>query len=216
MKSATIPPFLFHAERAGYNESVNTRTLTLIASLIGLGIIISFASSPPLQSSGPVASQERAEPPAVTPTTIDSDEWYKVVRVVDGDTLVVEIDGANVTVRLIGLDTPETVDPRKPVQCFGKEASDEAKQGFGVGYVRLETDPSQGTYDKYGRLLAYVYVPASSKQEGILINEYMIAKGYGHEYTYNLPYKYQTEFKAAEKEARENKKGLWADGVCPS
>ena len=217
MKSATIPPFLFHPERAGYNEGVNPRTLTLIASLIGLGIIISFASSPPLKSAGTTAPQERVEPPATAPLpTLNTDEWRRVVRIVDGDTIVVEVRGDNVTVRLIGLDTPETVDPRKPVQCFGKEASDEAKQLFGVGYVRLETDPSQGLYDKYGRLLAYVYIPLNSIKEGLLVNKYLISEGYGHEYTYNLPYKYQAEFKAAEKEARENEKGLWAEGVCPS
>ncbi|OGG66342.1 hypothetical protein A3D71_00170 [Candidatus Kaiserbacteria bacterium RIFCSPHIGHO2_02_FULL_55_20] len=195
---------------------MNTRTLTLIASLIGLGIIISFASSSPLQSAGTTAPQGRVEPPAAAPTTIDAGEWRRVVRVVDGDTIVVGMNGNNVTVRLIGLDTPETVDPRKPVQCFGKEASDEAGKLFGVGYARLETDPPQGTYDKYGRLLAYVYIPLNSVQEGLLVNKYLISEGYGHEYTYNLPYKYQAEFKAAEKEARENKKGLWADDACPS
>lgn len=196
---------------------MNTRTLTLIASLIGLGIIISFASSPPLQSTGPTAPQGSAESSFPTPLPpIDSGEWYKLVRVVDGDTIVAEMNGDNVTVRLIGLDTPEMVDPRQPVQCFGREASDEARNLFGVGYVRLEPDMSQGLYDKYGRLLAYVYIPQNSVQEGLLVNKYLISEGYGHEYTYNLPYKYQAEFKAAEKEARENRKGLWADDICPS
>jgi micrococcal nuclease len=126
------------------------------------------------------------------------------------------IASSTVRVRLIGLDTPEVVDPRKPVQCFGKEASAEMKKITGAGYARLELDPSQGTYDKYGRLLAYVYIPLNSKQEGLLVNKYMIDEGYGHEYTYDIPYKYQKDFKAAERSARESGKGLWAPGVCES
>lgn len=140
--------------------------------------------------------------------------WYPVSKVIDGDTLVASINGKNITIRLIGIDTPETVDPRKTVQCFGKEASEKARQILSGSSVRLENDPSQGAFDKYGRTLAYVYVVANSKPEGILVNEYMIAEGYGHEYTYTIPYKYQEEFKAAEKHAREAKKGLWADDAC--
>jgi len=156
--------------------------------------------------------------PSATPATDTSlsatstaYEWYPVVQVVDGDTVVADIDGKRTTIRLIGLDTPETVDPRKPVQCFGKEASAKAKQILSGSSIRLETDPSQDTYDKYGRTLAFVFL-----KDGTLFNKYMIAEGYGHEYTYNLPYKYQTEFKAAEKAAREGKKGLWAPDVCMS
>ncbi len=141
-------------------------------------------------------------------------EWHKVIKVIDGDTLVAAMDGKNVTIRLIGIDTPETVDPRKPVQCFGKEASEKAKQILSGTEVRIELDPSQGTLDEYGRLLAYVYAPANVRPEGILVNEYLIAEGYAHEYTYNIPYKYQAEFKAAENRARTEKRGLWADDAC--
>lgn len=134
---------------------------------------------------------------------------YSVVRVIDGDTVIVDVNGQPETLRLIGLDTPETVDPRKPVQCFGVEASNKAKSALSEQKVRIETDPTQGTYDKYGRLLAYIFLP-----DGMLFNKMMIEEGYGHEYTYHLSYKYQKEFKAAEKQARELKKGLWADGIC--
>jgi micrococcal nuclease len=142
-------------------------------------------------------------------TTTPVPNTYRVTKVVDGDTFVVDIDGSAVTVRLIGLDTPETVDPRKPVQCFGREASDKAKEILAGARVRLETDASQDTYDKYGRLLAYAFLP-----DGTLFNRYMIEEGFGHEYTYRTPYKYQTEFKAAEEAARIAKKGLWADDAC--
>lgn len=147
-------------------------------------------------------------------STVSETKWYPVKKVVDGDTIDVSIDGKTVRVRLIGLDTPEAVDPRRPVQCFGKEASAEMKKIVGGQSVRLETDPSQSMYDKYDRLLAYVYRPLDSRQEGLLVNEYMIIEGFGHEYTYDLPYKYQKEFKKAQQSAQASQKGLWAPGVC--
>ncbi len=144
---------------------------------------------------------------------------YRVVKVVDGDTVAVDIEGKSTTLRLIGLDTPETVDPRTTVQCFGREASDEAKRLLTGTSVHLEYDPSQGlpssakasegTVDKYNRTLAYIYM-----EDGALFNEYMIAEGFGHEYTYGTPYTYQARFKAAEESARAQKKGLWAENAC--
>ncbi len=172
-----------------------------------LGTIFSYGSAKPVIESASATSSVAAIETAVAKQTVT--DVYPVTKVVDGDTLAVEMNGKSVKIRLIGLDTPETVDPRKPVQCFGKEASAKAKGLLTGMSVRLEKDASQGEYDKYGRLLAYVYLP-----DGTRFNEYMIAEGYGHEYTYNLPYKYQKEFKAAELQAREMKKGLWADGVC--
>ncbi|MHB1086587.1 MAG: thermonuclease family protein [Minisyncoccota bacterium] len=185
-------------------------TLLFLLLVVGLGSLVSVPNTSVLTSQGTSAQ-------IVSPSqnsAIQEFEWYPIVKVVDGDTIVVSIAGANTTVRLIGLDTPETVDPRKTVQCFGAEASAEMKKILSGQYVRLEMDPSQGEKDKYGRLLAYVYAPANVRPEGILLNIYMIEEGFGHEYTYNIPYKYQTEFKTAEKTAREAKRGLWADGVC--
>ena len=99
--------------------------------------------------------------------------------------------------------------PSKPVECFGREASARAKALLLGQEVRLETDPGQDTRDRYGRVLAYVFL-----EDGTLVNEAMIAGGYGHEYTYNQPYRYQAAFKAAERTAREAEKGLWAPGIC--
>ena len=129
---------------------------------------------------------------------------YRVIKVVDGDTVTIDMDGKSTTLRLIGLDTPETLDPRKPVHCFGVEASNKAKEILTGTYVSLETDASQDTYDKYGRLLAYIYL-----SDGTPFNQYMIEEGYGHEYTYNAAYKYQKQFKAAQKRAEAGEKGLW-------
>ena len=133
----------------------------------------------------------------------------KVVSVTDGDTIKVSIDGTTKTLRLIGIDTPETVDPRKPVQCFGKEASDKAKETLLNKMVRLESDPTQGDLDKYQRLLRYIFL-----EDGTFFNKMMIAEGYAHEYTYDIPYKYQAEFKTAEKTAREAQLGLWNPATC--
>lgn len=135
---------------------------------------------------------------------------YLVTQVVDGDTIKVNIDGEITTLRLIGIDTPETVDPRKPVQCFGREASDKAKELLTNKKVRLEGDSTQGELDKYGRLLRYIFL-----EDGTFYNKLIIAEGYAHEYTYQSnPYKYQLDFQAAENEARINNKGLWSEDAC--
>jgi endonuclease YncB( thermonuclease family) len=136
--------------------------------------------------------------------------YYKVINVVDGDTIDISLGGKTERIRLIGIDTPETVDPRKPVQCFGKEASNKAKEILLNQEVTIEDDPTQGDTDKYSRYLRYVFL-----NDGTNFAQKMIAEGYGHEYTYNLPYKYQQDFKNAEKEAMTNKRGLWADNACP-
>jgi micrococcal nuclease len=129
-----------------------------------------------------------------------------VTRVVDGDTVVVS---TGETLRLIGMDTPETVDPRKPVQCFGREASARAHQLLDGRRVRLEYDATQGRLDKYGRTLAYLRMG-----DGRLYNEAMIADGYAHEYTYAIPYRYQARFMAAERAARRAERGLWSPTTC--
>lgn len=133
-----------------------------------------------------------------------------VLKVVDGDTMRVFYQGATTTVRLIGLDTPETVDPRRPVECFGLEASAKAVELLPSGItVRLETDATQDKYDKYGRLLVYLYI-----KDDLLFNKAMIEQGYGYEYTHKVPYQQQALFKAAQAQAQEYGRGLWAQGVC--
>jgi|GEM_PF-1288470 len=132
-----------------------------------------------------------------------------VVNVVDGDTADVEINGQVSRLRLIGMDTPETVDPRKPVQCFGREASARAKDLLHGKTVQLEADPSQGELDRYNRLLRYVWLP-----DGKLFNLEMIAQGYAHEYTFETPYTYHGVFNEAERIARERGVGLWSPATC--
>jgi len=148
-------------------------------------------------------------PPVPSPSSIAPLLLSPVVRVVYGDTIVVQINGVQEKIRLIGVNTPETVDPRRPVECFGKEASTFTKSLLTDQQIRIESDPSQGDRDKYGRLLRYVFLA-----DGTLVNEEIITEGYGYEYTYRTHYLYQTEFKKAQKGAQAQKKGLWAEGVC--
>lgn len=124
--------------------------------------------------------------------------WRNVTRVIDGDTIIVD---GNERVRLIGVDTPETVDPRKPVQYFGREASTFTRRMVLSKRVRLEYDKTR--IDLYGRTLAYVYL-----EDGTFLNAEIIKQGYGFAYT-RFPFRYIEEFRGYEREAREVKRGLW-------
>ncbi len=147
--------------------------------------------------------------PDVKDPPVQKEGYVRVTRIVDGDTIVVMENGKEEKVRLIGVDTPETVDSRRKVQCFGKEASQKTKDTLLDKEVLLKKDPTQTDKDKYGRLLRYVYL-----SDGTLFNKELIKEGYAHEYTYRIPYVYQTKFKLAQKEAEENKRGLWQENVC--
>lgn len=130
-------------------------------------------------------------------------EESHVLRVVDGDTIELE---SKQKVRYIGIDTPETIDPRRPVGCFGREASSKNKELVEGKDVRLVKDISET--DKYGRLLRYVYVG------DIFVNEYLVREGYARASSYPPDVRYRDLFREAEADARINKRGLWADGVC--
>lgn len=138
-----------------------------------------------------------------------SENLYKVTKVIDGDTINVIVDGKTETVRLLGIDTPETVDPRKPVQCFGKAASDKLKNFVQGKSVILVDDSTQGNRDKYKRLLRYVYLPDSKRT---FVNGEMVKQGYAYSYK-EYPTKNLTKFNNFEKNAREKNLGLW--GACP-
>lgn len=133
-------------------------------------------------------------------------EKVLVTKVVDGDTI--EINNSQ-TVRLIGIDTPETVDPRRPVGCFGKEASNEVKSLLSGKEVILQKDVSET--DKYQRLLRYVFLPLEDKQI-LFVNDYLVREGFAKVLTYPPDVKYNEQFRQAEREARENIRGLW--GKC--
>lgn len=135
---------------------------------------------------------------------------YEVTRVVDGDTLHVDLDGQDTTIRVIGIDTPETAHPSKPVECFGKEASDNAKALLEGQEVWLESDPVADTVDQYGRHLAYVWI-----DDDTMFNYEQVAGGYAYEYTFDgQDYKYKSEFKDAQETAEESDEGLWSSDTC--
>jgi micrococcal nuclease len=135
--------------------------------------------------------------------------YFFVDEVIDGDTIRVTRAGEVFRVRLLGIDTPETVDPRKPVECFGLEASAHASNLLLHQSVVLTSDPTQQDTDRYGRLIRYVHL-----KDGTSVNERMIRDGFAHEYTYAAPYEQQSAFVDAQEEAKRAGRGLWAPGAC--
>lgn len=131
---------------------------------------------------------------------------YRVVRIEDGDTITVDMNGTRERIRMIGVDTPETQDPRVPVQCYGQAASQFTKDLIGDTAVRLEADPTNTNRDRYDRLLRYVYLP-----DGRLVQAEIIKSGYGFAYTL-FPFEKLAEFRDYERQAREQSLGLW--GSC--
>lgn len=131
----------------------------------------------------------------------------RVVSVTDGDTIKADISGTTYAVRLIGIDTPETVHPTKPVECFGKEASAYLTSLVNGQLVTLERDSIGDNEDKYDRLLRYIEL------NGEDINGKMVKDGYAYAYT-TYPFERSDQYVSYQTEARNNKVGLWASGVC--
>lgn len=153
----------------------------------------------------PTATDKPLQNPTTIPTLIpESEKTYLVTRVIDGDTI--EIEGGQ-HVRYIGIDTPETVDSRKSIQCYGKEASSKNKELVEGKEVKLEKDVSET--DKYGRLLRYVYVNDENGFE-VPVNLELVLNGYAYAVSYPPDIKYQDLLKEGQKEAVENKRGLWS------
>jgi endonuclease YncB( thermonuclease family) len=133
-----------------------------------------------------------------------SDQLFWVKRVVDGDTLELE-NGEKV--RYIGINTPESVDPRRKVECFGKEASEYNKALVEGKSVHLKRDISER--DKYQRLLRFVYL-----EDGTFINEKLVRDGYASVSTYPPDVAKQDTFRTAEQEAKSEQRGLWSAATC--
>jgi endonuclease YncB( thermonuclease family) len=133
--------------------------------------------------------------------------YYNVTRYSDGDTLSVNMNGTEETIRFIGVDTPETHDPRKPVQCYGPAASSFTKNIVTAAgsRVRLAADSFSDNRDRYNRLLRYVYL-----SDGTMLNLKLIRDGYGFYYPY-FKFSKSPEFDAAQKSARKENKGVWGN-----
>jgi micrococcal nuclease len=131
----------------------------------------------------------------------------KVVNVIDWDTISVKLDWKTVSVRLIWVDTPEKTTKRYGyAECYWEEASEYLSRILDWKDIYLEYDESQWQYDSYDRILAYVFLSSEN------INKKIISDWYGWEYTYDKPYKYQSDFKEAQNLAK--KKNLWLWNTC--
>ena len=158
-----------------------------------------------------------APPPAATPAQLSAPEPIPaaadeatVVGVSDGDTIRVEVGGEPATVRLILVDTPETRQPRSPVECFGPEASARTEALLPEGTtVYLERDVSEA--DRFGRLLRYVWVPVGDGEEGYLLNERLVREGYAALSTYPPDVREAERIRAAQQQAVAEGAGLWAE-----
>jgi micrococcal nuclease len=148
-----------------------------------------------------VATLLAGDGPGGTTTTPGA---VRVVEVVDGDTIDVEVAGRTEHVRLIGIDTPETKDPRTPVECFGAEASARTAELLPPGTeVRLVSDVEER--DRYDRLLAYVY----RVDDGLFVNLALAREGYADQLTIAPNVAHTAELRAAISDARREQRGLW-------
>lgn len=147
--------------------------------------------------------QQPAEPPTAAPPPAGAQE---VVRVVDGDTIIIAPD---TRVRLIGVDAPESVKPEHPVEPFGPESSEFTREFLARGEARLEFDRER--FDQYDRMLAYFWVGER------MLNEELLRAGLARwERNYNYSSEKKQRFRAAEEEAREANRGIWSKRALPS
>lgn len=190
----------------------NTKLLVLSSFFIitaGLGFLwFGLQPTPQISHEQIVATSSPVTTVVATSSATQGIEGERafVSKVVDGDTIVLENGKA---VRFVGIDTPETVDPRRPVGCFGKEASNETKNLLTGRFVILQKDTSDT--DKYGRLLRLIYLPLEGG-EILFVNDYLLREGFAKVKTYPPDVKFEDRFLEAERKSKEAKKGLW--GKC--
>ena len=160
-----------------------------------LGLVVAVCSACAAASSGP----DPAAPVGANAL---------VVRVIDGDTVLVSVGGAEERARLIGIDTPETKRPDTPVECYGPEASDRLTALLPPGTpIRVELD--EEPRDRYGRLLVYLH----RTTDDAFINEVMVREGYADALSIEPNTAYGDHFADAAATARADGAGLW--GSCP-
>jgi len=148
-------------------------------------------------------------PTSVLPPTLDGP--FSVVKVEDGDTIIINMNDSQQTIRFVGIDTPEVQSQYRSAMCFGKEASAKTKELLVNQQVYLELDSDQNQIDKYNRLLRYVYRAG----DNLFVSKYLVETGYATEYTYQgVPHKYQAEFRQAQVSARTRHLGLWDNRTC--
>lgn len=198
--------------------------ITLITMLIA-ALVLAFtnpeegAQVPPIQP--PAQNEQVSSTRVVTPRTegvfVTNEETgiqtnALITRVIDGDTVEALLDGETsvVKVRFLGVDTPESVDPRRGVQCFGKEASAYTKRLLQGQRVELREDLQADDRDKYGRLLRNII-----REDGMDVNATLIAEGYAQAYlSFPLSAKRKAQLRLLQEQAKEEARGLWSPSTC--
>ncbi|GEM_PF-1417986 len=138
--------------------------------------------------------------------------YYEVTSITDGDTIKVLIDNKTETIRLANINTPESVDLRRPVECMGNEASQKMTELVSGKKVYLEQDETQGDKDQYNRLLRFIFLENDTD-----VGLEMIKLGYAQSSPYgNSPHKYLEAYTTAQEEAQTNELGLWSPNSCPA
>ena len=173
------------------SKRTTKRALSAVVSLVVLGL--AFATQQGWISSARQAA-EQSQP-----------GLYSIDHFVDGDTIAVQMNDRTETIRMIGIDTPETHKPNAPVQCYGPAAAAYTKHLIGANQVRLSSDPKSTNRDRYNRLLRYVYLP-----DGKMVETELIKNGYGFAYT-SFPFTKSDEFVNAQQQAKSDGKGLWGN-----
>lgn len=193
------------------------RWIRLIASLVVTILLYAYSSyaanqTPPDQVVPATVVRPSVGPVTETNIVETTTTNAFVVRGVDGDTIQARLDGDadDVKIRFLGVNTPESVDPRKPVECFGKEASKFTKEMLEGKRVRLDPDPQADEVDKYGRLLRNVVL-----EDGTDFNAMLVEQGYAYAYLdFPLNKQRKAQLAALQKAAEAAKRGLWNPDTC--
>jgi len=194
-------------------------TTKRIIRLVGaLCVVLLFGAAQLWQSEGKLSL-----PSTETASLEGTEQYYTasttrgvlalVTRTVDGDTIDAKIEssGEVIKVRFLGMNTPESVDPRRPVRCFGKEASNRLKELIEGKQVLLIDDPKADDRDKYGRWLRNIV----RVEDNLDVNATLVAQGYASAYlSFPLDAKRKAQIRALEEEAKTGQRGLWSPSTC--
>lgn len=153
--------------------------------------------------------QLKSTPPVVVESAVEADArdyWHKIIDIVDGDTIQAEVDGSIESIRIIGIDAPESVNP---AECYADESLNFARQLLADGWIQLESDPTQDNRDTYGRLLRYIWF-----NDNIDFGLSMISTGHAYEYTFRSVYNKQQSYRLAQTTAESEQVGLWSTDTC--
>jgi endonuclease YncB( thermonuclease family) len=171
------------------------------------------AKTPEKQETTIATNQDQEKENRSLEDTTNSDVLltYEVTEIIDGDTFKANIDGNIETIRIVGIEAPETKHPSRPVECLGEEATQKLAELIRGKNIALETDETQSNRDRYGRLLRFIFL-----EDGTDVGLELIKQGYANESLYSsTPHKYHRDYVYAESEAKRQNLGLWNESTCP-